>query len=83
MDGFAEHEGQSERDEGAVVLGRLFATERHPPEALGRSDALLDADVASVEGFREEGRAAFGVALGRDDGSDAAGSCCGAVAVPS
>jgi hypothetical protein len=55
VDGFDEDEGESEGDEGAVVLGRLLATEGDAFKALELAHGLLDAGAASVEGAWEEG----------------------------
>ncbi len=54
MDGFDEDESESQGDDGAVVLGRLLAAERHALEALELAYGLLDASAAPVEGAREE-----------------------------
>jgi hypothetical protein len=43
VDGFDQDEGESKRDERAVILGRLLASERNTLEALELADRLFDA----------------------------------------
>jgi hypothetical protein len=74
VDGFGDDEGQGEGDEGAVMLGCFLAAQGDAFEALEPADHLLDAGAASVEDFREEGRAVHGRDLVGDGGADAAGA---------
>ncbi len=60
VDGFDEDEAESEGNNGAVVLGRFLATERHALEALELAHKLLDAGTSPIERLREESRPVLG-----------------------
>jgi ferredoxin-nitrate reductase len=60
VDGFDEDEAESKGNDGAVVLGRLLAAQRHPLEALELAHELLDPSAGAIERFREEGRPVLG-----------------------
>ena len=79
MDGFDEDEAEGEGNNGAVVLGRLLAAERHALEALELTNELLDAGTSSVECSWEECRLVLGRCLDRDHRTDAALAGGGAV----
>jgi hypothetical protein len=54
VDGFDQDEAESERDERAVILRRLFAPKGDTLEALELVDRLFNACSRIVECFREE-----------------------------
>src|SRR4051812_43844596 len=54
VDGFDEDEAESKDHDGAVVLGRLLAAQRHPLEALELAPKLLDAGAGAIERSGEE-----------------------------
>src|SRR4051794_19005784 len=60
VDGFDEDEAESKGNDGAVVLGRLLAAQRHTLEALELADELFDAGAGAIERLREEGRPVLG-----------------------
>src|SRR4051812_40718244 len=60
VDGFDEDEAESKGHNGAVVLGRLLAAERHPLEALELTHKLLDAGTSPIERLRKECRPSLG-----------------------
>src|SRR3712207_2785722 len=72
VDGFDKDEGESESDEGAIVLDCLLAAERDALEALQPAHGLLDAHSTSIKHLREEGWPVLGVALVRNDRTDPA-----------
>jgi hypothetical protein len=79
VDGFDEDHGQSEGDDGAVILGGLLAAECDTLEAFELADGLLDPGSATVEGFREEGGPDLGAGLEGNDRADAARAGFGSV----
>ncbi len=56
VDGFDEDEAEGEGNDGAVVLGRLLAAERHTLEPLQLAHKLLDAGAGAIERLWEEPR---------------------------
>ena len=54
VDGFDEDEAESKGHNGAVVLGRLLAAERHALEAFELAHKLLDTGTSPVERLWEE-----------------------------
>src|SRR5215217_6581437 len=54
VDGFDEDEAESKGNDGAVVLGRLLATERNSLEALELAHKLLDPSAGAIERSGEE-----------------------------
>ena len=79
VDGFDKDEAESERDERAVILRRLFASKCNALEALELADRLFNACSRFVECFREEGGDVFGVGSIRDCRAYSALSCSLAV----
>ena len=71
MDGFDEDEPESKGHNGAVVLGRLLAAQRHTLEPLQLANELLDAGTSPIERLREEPRPGLGRRLDRDHWTDA------------
>ena len=61
VDGFDQDEAESKRDEGAVILRRLLASQRDTFEALEFADGLFDACPGLVEYLRKEEGHVFGV----------------------
>jgi hypothetical protein len=55
VDGFDEDEAEGEGDEGAIVLRRILAAERHALEAFELTTELVETDTSPVERFHEEG----------------------------
>ena len=66
VDGFEQDEAESERDERAVILRRLFAPKGDTLEALELADRLFNACSRLVECFREESGDVFSVGSIRD-----------------
>ena len=66
VDGFDQDEAESERDERAVILRRLFAPKGDTLEALELADRLFNACSRLVECFREESGDVFSVGSIRD-----------------
>ena len=66
VDGFDQDEAESERDERAVILRRLFAPKGDTLEALELADRLFNARSRLVECFREESGDVFSVGSIRD-----------------
>ena len=66
VDGFDQDEAESKRDERAVILRRLLASECDTLEAFELADRLFDACPCLVECFRKEGRHILGVGSIRD-----------------
>jgi hypothetical protein len=63
VDGFDQHKAESKRDERAVILRRLLASNRDTLEALELVDRLFDACPRLVKCFWKEGASASGVAI--------------------
>jgi hypothetical protein len=61
VDGFDQDECTSERDEGAIVLRRLLATQRDALESFEFADCLLDAGAALVENLWKKDGLVFDV----------------------
>ena len=66
VDGFDQDEAESERDERAVILRGLLATQRDALEPFELADCLLDTGATLVGNFRKEGGYVFGVGSIRD-----------------
>jgi hypothetical protein len=61
VDGFDQDECTSERDEGAIVLRRLLATQRDALESFEFADCLLDTGAALVENLWKKDGLVFDV----------------------
>jgi hypothetical protein len=72
VDGFDQDEAANEGDQGAIVLGGLFAAQGEALEAFELSHGVLDAGAGFVEGFGKEGGLVGGIGTMRDDRTDAA-----------